>query len=99
MKMAAVRKEASWEDLGDWIDTADARSQSDGTSIQTLRLRMVRVFGWQKNAEMHMRSPHFLLNGDTPWDALYYVRGGARRISSLLDLIDQGRLELFPSTD
>ena len=95
--MSAFRNEVTWEDLGDWTVADNLQNTVRTISIQDLRERMERVFGWLQNSEILMRTPHSLLGGETPWDVLYHTSGGARRIENILDLVDQGRLVEFPT--
>jgi len=90
--MDVFKNEVTWEDLGDWVSADDLHGITVSVSIQQLRERMERVFGWSQNAEILMRIPHALLSGETPWDVLYHTPCGPRRIENILDLMEQGRL-------
>ncbi len=95
MQTTAIRNDVSWKDLGSWVDAYDDGYPSSEISIQDLRERMERVFDWSENAEIQMRTPHIVLDGETPWDVLYCTATGPRRIETVLDLLEQGKLRIY----
>jgi len=97
MKAIANKRELNRQDLGALVEVDDD-GISSGTTVQNLRERTEQVFGWTHNADAEylMRTPHVLLDGETPWDVLYYSSGGASRLENILDLLEQGVLETLP---